>query len=133
MGDTKHMEFLQAAVARMASNSFLAKGWSITLTTALLALAVKEAGARFALIGLLPILLFAMVDAYYLSLERGFRDRFKEAAGRYVRGEPADFAMSPTFTFASLVRAAFRPAVFLVHAPLLLILVIVYYRLRGAP
>jgi hypothetical protein len=36
---TKHLEMLQAAIARMASHSFVAKGWSVTLATAMLGLA----------------------------------------------------------------------------------------------
>ncbi|MEN9503463.1 MAG: hypothetical protein RI964_2748 [Pseudomonadota bacterium] len=35
----KHLEMLQQVITRMASNSFLIKGWSITLISALLAFA----------------------------------------------------------------------------------------------
>ncbi len=42
MGDspsTKHLEMLQAAITRIAGYSFVAKGWSVTLATAILGLA----------------------------------------------------------------------------------------------
>ena len=38
----KHLEFIQKTIERMAKNSFLLKGWSLTLTTALIAISVKE-------------------------------------------------------------------------------------------
>src|SRR4051812_1017260 len=109
MADSKHLEFLQAAIARMAGNSFLLKGWSITLAAAILGLAVKEGGADFALIGLLTVLVFAVVDAYYLALERGFRARFKTVAKTYVEGRVPDFEMSPNFTVGALFQALGRP------------------------
>ena len=42
----KHLEFVQAAVNRMAGNLFLLKGWSITLIAALFALAAKDANPK---------------------------------------------------------------------------------------
>jgi hypothetical protein len=42
----------------MAGNSFLLKGWSVTLAAALVALAAKDADLRFAVIALFPALMF---------------------------------------------------------------------------
>ncbi len=39
----KHLEFVQAVIARQAANSFLLKGWSVTLATALVALGTNAA------------------------------------------------------------------------------------------
>ena len=38
----KHLEFIQQAINRMASNLFLLKGWTVTLIAAMFALAAKE-------------------------------------------------------------------------------------------
>jgi hypothetical protein len=132
VADSKHLEFLQAAITRMAGNSSLVKGWSITLTTAIVGLAVKEGGRDFVLIGLLPVLVFALLDAFYLALEKGFRDRFKIAAATYVAGDSPDFDMSSGFTTAALFKAICRPAVFLVHGLLVIVLVATYLLLCRA-
>jgi len=42
----KHLEFVQPLVPRMAGYSFLLKGWTVTLSAALFALAAKDANAR---------------------------------------------------------------------------------------
>ena len=72
----KHLEFIQAIIARQASNSFLLKAWSVTLVGALFALAAKDADARFAYLPLVPVLVFWVLDAYYLCQENRFRDLY---------------------------------------------------------
>jgi len=70
----KHLEFIQAVIARMAGNSFLLKGWSVTLSTAVIGFAVaKDSNLKFAVLALLPPALFLFLDAYYLHQERLFR------------------------------------------------------------
>jgi len=76
----KHLEFLQGVINRHNSNSFMLKGWTITITAALFALAgtVKEPNIVF--IALSPILMFWGLDAFYLSNERCFVDLFNAVA-----------------------------------------------------
>lgn len=68
----KHLEFLQGAINRMASNLFLLKGWTITLIAALFALSAKDANKAYVLIAYFPALLFWVLDGYFLSQERRF-------------------------------------------------------------
>jgi hypothetical protein len=68
----KHLEFIQAAINRMAGNSFLLKGWSVTVAGALLALSFKEIDRRYLSLALLVVGLFWLLDSYYLSRERMF-------------------------------------------------------------
>lgn len=120
---TKHLEMLQTSIARLAGYSFVAKGWSVTLATAMLGIAAEEETRALLLVGGLAVLLFWLIDAYYLSLERGFRDLFKAAATRLRVPDTAEtFDMAPTSDFGSLLHAAVRPAVLMVHPPLLLAL-----------
>lgn len=69
----KHLELIQGVVARMAGNSFLLRGWSVTVASGLFALAAKDANARFSWLAVLPILAFWNLDAYFLRQERLFR------------------------------------------------------------
>jgi hypothetical protein len=69
----KHLEMIQAVIARMASNSFLIKGWAVTLTVALLGFAVSKSHAGLAAAALIPIAVFGLLDGYYLRTERVFR------------------------------------------------------------
>jgi hypothetical protein len=69
----KHLEFLQLVITRMSVNSFLVKGWSVTLVAAMFAFAAKDANARYGWITLVVIVIFWLLDGYYLSLERQYR------------------------------------------------------------
>lgn len=68
----KHLEFIQATINRMASNSFLLKGWSVTVMGGLLAFSLKELSVHYVYISLAVLSFFWLLDSYYLSRERHF-------------------------------------------------------------
>jgi hypothetical protein len=68
----KHLEFIQAAISRMATNSFLFKGWAITIAAALSAFAAVDTKVALLSIALVSTVMFWGLDGYYLWLERGF-------------------------------------------------------------
>ena len=75
----KHYELIQAVVNRLATASFQVKGWTITITTALLGVIVAaKLPSWVALLGLVPTLLFWFLDAYYLQQERLFRSLYND-------------------------------------------------------
>jgi hypothetical protein len=75
----KHLEFIQSVITRMASNSFLLKGWSVTIVAALLGVAAQQDSALFAAAALLPAAAFWGMDAYYLHYERLYRRLYDDA------------------------------------------------------
>ena len=90
----KHLEFIQSAINRMSGNSFLLKGWTVTLVAALFALAAKDADRRYVIVAYLPVLMFWALDAYFLSQERLFRSLYDGVRQR-KEGE-IDFSMNTT-------------------------------------
>jgi uncharacterized membrane protein len=73
----KHLEFIQTTINRMANNSFLLKGWAITVVGALLAFSFKEPDCRFVFISFLILILFWFLDGYYLDQEKRFRELYE--------------------------------------------------------
>jgi predicted alpha-1,6-mannanase (GH76 family) len=66
----EELKIAQDIIKRMALNSFLIKGWTITLVVATLLLK----GEKFqSFIAFIPILVFWYLDAYFLWLERLYR------------------------------------------------------------
>lgn len=78
----KHLEFIQNVITRMNSNSFLIKGWAITLVSALFALAAKDANVNYVLVSYIIIPVFWLLDGFYISQERQYRDLYKEVAAK---------------------------------------------------
>lgn len=69
----KHLEFIQDAIKRMAGNSFLLRGWSITLVIAIFTLASQTYRPIYVWIALFITVVFWLLDSYYLYQERRFR------------------------------------------------------------
>ncbi|MBL7829926.1 MAG: hypothetical protein JNK41_02785 [Saprospiraceae bacterium] len=78
----KHLEFLQNVITRMNSNSFLIKGWTITLVSALFALASKDSNVNYVLVSYIAIPVFWVLDGFYISQERQYRDLYAEVAAK---------------------------------------------------
>ena len=74
----QHLQMIQGVINRMASNSFMLKGWAVTLVAGVFALASKETDGRYFLIAFIPILVFWGLDSYYLLQERLYRYLYKE-------------------------------------------------------
>ena len=88
----KHLEFLQLVITRMNVNSFLLKGWSVTLVAALFAFAAKDTNIEYVLITYISTPLFWFLDGYYLSQERQYRGLFNHI--RTLSEDAIDFDMN---------------------------------------
>lgn len=87
----KHLEMIQNIISRMANNSFLLKGWSVVLVSALFVLGAKDASISFILLAYFPVLAFWILDGYFLWQERLYRklyDKVREAGESNI-----DFSM----------------------------------------
>lgn len=87
----KHLEFIQNIISRMASNSFLLKGWAITIVSALIAISIDKNNCNYFNVAYFPLVIFWLLDAYYLKQERLFRHLYDEV--RKKDENEIDFSM----------------------------------------
>jgi len=66
----KELDFIQNVIKRMANNSFLIKGWTISLV--LIAMLLSKT-IMDKLLSLFPCIVFWYLDSYFLQLERCYR------------------------------------------------------------
>ena len=137
--ERKHLEMIQAAITRMASNSFVAKGWSVTAVSALLAFAAGTKHQWIALIALLPTIVFWSLDGYYLALERRYRCLFNAAAkipktDGSLAAAPTVFSLdaSPYETDAPFSKALVAPSVWSIHLCAIVTVAVVYVAITSA-
>lgn len=64
----------------MAANSFLLKGWSVTLVAALFALASKDTNQYFIYLAYFPCAVFWGLDGYFIRQERMYRELYQRIA-----------------------------------------------------
>jgi len=76
----KEIDLIQGVITRMANNSFLLKGWMITIIVGVLALTkdtlVTNDVSYLSIILLLPLLVFWYLDAFFLHKEKCYRELY---------------------------------------------------------
>ncbi len=87
----KHLEFIQGVINRLSTNSFLLKGWSVILVSALFALSANNSNVHFILLAYIPAVIFWGLDGYFLSLERIYRQHYERV--RLKESDQIDFSM----------------------------------------
>ncbi|WP_050933110.1 hypothetical protein [Vibrio harveyi] len=75
-----HLTFIQGVINRMGQNSFLLKGWGVTIIAALFALAAQGANKQFVLVAYFPAFMFWLLDAFFLHQEKLFRKLYEKVA-----------------------------------------------------
>ncbi len=88
----KHLEFIQNTINRMSSNSFVIKGWIITLITAIFVLSDNESNKNFLFISLITIPTFWYINSFFLQQERKYRKLYDEV--RVLENDKIDFSMN---------------------------------------
>ena len=122
----KHVDLIQSVINRMAANSFLLKGWSVTLVAGLIAVAASGGYWACSAIGLLPSLSFWWLDAYYLRQERLFRKLHDAARRGEVDSDP--YCMDTTkyvADVAGLGTTAFSKSVIALHGIVIATVIVV--------
>lgn len=124
----KHLDYIQDAIKRMAGNSFLLRGWSITLIIATVSLANHTQNPIYLFISLMIVVVFWLLDSFYLWQERKFRCLYDEV--RVKQESSIDFSMKLPGEHSDHCNkcrwiAAMHSPVFLIFYGLALLLLIV--------
>ena len=90
----KHLELIQGVIDRMASNSFMLKGWAVTLVAGIFVLASKDTDKLYFLVAYIPVIVFWWLDAYYLLQERLYRSLYEKV--QKTDEDSIDFSLKAT-------------------------------------
>lgn len=88
----KEIEIIQDIIKRMAFNSFMIKGWAITLVV--VSLLLKGTDKYQIWIAFIPLLVFWFLDAYFLWQERMYRKLYKWIINNRLKTEEYLFDMN---------------------------------------
>ena len=100
----KEIEVIQDIIKRMANNSFLIKGWALTLVVATLLLKVPRYESWIAFI---PLLMFWFLDSYFLWQEKLYRELYNWVVTNRLSTNEHLFDLS-TRRFEEIVRSVYR-------------------------
>ena len=90
----KHLEMVQSVINRMANNSFMLKGWAVTLVAGIFVLAGKDTDKLYFLVACIPVIVLWGLDSYYLLQERLYRGLYEKV--RLSEESEIDFSLRVT-------------------------------------
>jgi hypothetical protein len=100
----KEIEIIQEIIKRMGTNSFMIKGWAITLVVITLLLKGIEYQVWIAFI---PLLVFWFLDAYFLWQERMYRKLYEWVISNRLKTDEYLFDMN-AYRFKDEVQSRLR-------------------------
>jgi hypothetical protein len=104
----KHLEFIQATIARQASHAFAIKGWSLTVAAAIYAYTAANLSCWLAVVACMPAIAFAWLDLFYLRQERLFRELYRDASQPESTVPVFDMDTSPYQTTSKYPQSSYR-------------------------
>lgn len=128
-GKKEYLQMLQEPICRMSTISAIFKGFAATIVAGISVISYSTTNVWVLALSFLPVLAFAIMDVYYLKLERKFRFLFDQ-----VRQDKhdIDFSMKLTNDPLEILSARARtwdciksPSIYLFYPLMLIILVAV--------
>ena len=127
---TAYLQMIQEPICRMSTISAIFKGFAATIVAGVATLTYKDLNVWVLGLSFLPVLAFAILDVYHLTLERRFRFLFDQVR----KGEhEIDFSMKLTSDPLDILRAKARvwdcmksPSIYLFYPLMIAILIAVF-------
>lgn len=73
-----HLSLIQGVINRLSTNSFLLKGWSVLLVSALFGVSAAGSRVKFVYLAYFPALILWGLDGYFLAVERTYRELYDQ-------------------------------------------------------
>lgn len=122
----KHLEFIQQTISRMANNSFLLKGWTVTIIVGVFIFAnTKDNDSKYLFTILIPVMFFWLLDGFFLHQEKLFRKLYDKV--RVSKAEEINFSMDTSIFKTeedSWLEITFSKTLNLFYLPLLLVVLL---------
>lgn len=125
-----HLKIMQGVIERMAENSRACKIWCITLVSASLILVAMTDKPDYILVALVPIIMFLILDTYYLALERAFRGSYNTFVEELRNDNISSsdlYIVKPTGTIPRLFMHSLRSFSIYIFYPVLIISVLIIW------
>ena len=128
-GKKAYLQMLQEPICRMSTISAIFKGFAATIVAGISAISYSSTNVWVLALSFLPVLAFAVLDIYYLKLERKFRFLFDQVR---LDKQEVDFSMKLTNDPLDIISAKARtwdciksPSIYLFYPLMITVLVVV--------
>lgn len=130
----KELDLISSCINRMANNSFLIKGWYVTILIGVLTIFTSKDNYKvFSLLIILLIItiIFGLMDMYYLYLEKKYRRKYEWVIKKRWNSKEFVFNLNPHekgmwLKKDKLLRETFKSSALWLYY-LVLIVIIIYF------
>lgn len=128
-----YLQMIQEPIGRMSTSSAIFKGFAATIVAGVASLSFCEINVWVLGLSFFPVVLFALLDIYYLSLERKYRYLYEQVR---TDEHAVDFSMKLTednkAACARVCDCIKSPSVWLFYPAMVAILaVVVIFKVKG--
>lgn len=128
-----YLQMIQEPIGRMSTASAIFKGFAATIVAGIAALSYSEVNTWVLVLSFIPTLLFALLDVYYLMLEKKYRYLYEQIR---IGEHEVDFSMNLTkdnkTAKARIWDCIKSPSVWLFYPAMIVILsTVIYFRCKG--
>lgn len=128
-GKKEYLQMLQEPICRMSTISAIFKGFAATIVAGISVISYSSTNVWVLVLSFLPVFAFAILDIYYLRLERKFRYLYNQVC---LDKHTIDFSMKLTNDPLEIIAARARildciksPSIYLFYPMMFLILITV--------
>lgn len=126
----RYLEAMQRVIDRLSNTSFMLKGWAVSLVAGLLVLSTNRTNQGYVLIAYIPTVVFWLLDAYFLMMERQYRKLFEESTDLAQKLECFTLNRDKA-TFTMFAKAAISITMLMAYIPLIASTLIVMFVIGG--
>ena len=123
-----YLQMIQEPISRMSTASAIFKGFAATIVAGIATLTYRDVNIWILGLSFMPVLLFALLDIYYLKLEKKYRYLYEQVR---TDEHKVDFSMKLTVddnaAKASILGCIKSPSIWLFYPMMIVILIIVLY------
>lgn len=125
-----YLQLIQEPICRMSTISAIFKGFAATIVAGIAVISYDDVSIVVLGLSFLPVLVFAIIDIYYLSLERKFRFLYNEVVNDK---RDIDYSLNLALTKGEMKKAKATvwqcvksPSIWLFYPLLIMILIVVF-------
>ena len=96
-----YLQMIQGIIDRLSNKSGNIKGFATTTVAGVTALSFEETNPYILLLAFMPIIVFILLDTYYLGLERKYRFLYEQVR----QGKEVDFDMTLDLKESEIIKA----------------------------
>lgn len=134
-GRQEYLQMLLEPICRMSTVSAIFKGFTATIVANISLISYKTVSIWILGFSFLPVLAFAILDIYYLTIERKYRFLFEQVR---QNKHDIDFSMKLTEDPCEIIKAQARvldciksPSIYLFYPIMIGVLLIVFFLKNG--